>query len=190
MAYNQATDLLSFCLIWHGFHDLRRKPKYWKFLPPIFQQTGHFNYAKKAFILLAQDKFLSSRKASELKWSRTVNTQGRQGCNILIDLHNMEHLNRRLKFMMGNLHPNTKPLRVAKSLNVVEHVCQAFHAEAGVTPNKGYSSVPSFQNDFNHRYSLYNHMRCYIYHRIGNILKPLYFTKHEIRQEQLTTNIV
>jgi len=155
-AYNYATDLLTFCLIWHGFHDSvkegdgNRIMKYWKFLLPIFQQTGHYNYAKEAFILLAQENFLSQRKVSELKWSRTVNTQGRQGCNIPIDLH-LEHLNRRLKSMMGNLHSNTKPstiLRVAKSLNVVEHVCQAFQAETGVAPNKGYSSVPSFENDF------------------------------------------
>ena len=53
--------------------------------------------------------------------------------------------------MMGNLHSNAKPsaiIRVAKSLFVVEHVCQAFQAEAGATPNKGHSSVPSFEKDF------------------------------------------
>ena len=54
----------------------------------------------------------------------------------------MEHLNHRLKSMMGNLHSNAKPsaiIRVAKLLSLVEHVCQAFQAEAGATPNKGHS---------------------------------------------------
>ena len=63
----------------------------------------------------------------------------------------MEHLNRRLKSMMGNLHSNAKLntiLRVAKSPSLVEHVCQSFQAETGVTPNKGHSSVPSFRKDF------------------------------------------
>ena len=95
MVYNYyATDLLTFSLIWHGFHDSikegdgNRIMKYWKFLLPIFQQTGHYNYSKEAFILLAQTKFLSQRKASELMWSRNVNTHGRQGCKF------MQHSNR------------------------------------------------------------------------------------------------
>jgi len=53
--------------------------------------------------------------------------------------------------MMGNLHPNTKSstiVHIAKLFNVVEHVCQAFQEEKGVTPNKEYSSVPTFENDF------------------------------------------
>ena len=155
MAYNYATDLLTLCLIWHGYHDAIKEGDgnrillYWKFLLPIFQQEGRFNYAKEAFMLIAQTEYLSERKATELKWSRTVNTHGRQGKNIPIDLY-MEHLNRQLKYMIGNLQSNVKPTsiqRVAKSLGIVHNICQIFSELAEAPVNKGYVSCPSFQDD-------------------------------------------
>ena len=156
MAYNYATDLLTLCLIWHGYHDAVKEGDgnriilYWKFLLPIFQQKGRFNYAKEAFLLIAQTNYLSERKITELKWSRTVNTHGRLGKNIPIDLY-MEHLNRQLKYMMGNLHSNINPMsiqRVAKSLGTVHNICETFSKQAEVPANKGYVSYPSFQDDF------------------------------------------
>ena len=87
----------------------------------------------------------------ELKWSRTVNVHGRQGCNIPIDLF-MEHMNRRLKYMIGSLQSNVKPStiqRVAKSFNDVKYVCHVFQREAVVSENKGYVSFPSFEDDCN-----------------------------------------
>ena len=77
---------------------------YWKLLLPIFQQQDHYNYAKVAFLILAQILYLSERKITELKWNRTVNICGRTGCNILCDLH-MEHLNMNLKTMLCNIGP-------------------------------------------------------------------------------------
>ena len=156
-AYNYATDLLTMLLVWHGFHDSVKEGDgdrillYWKVMLPVFQQSGHYNYAKEAFLLLAQAHFLSDRKATELKWSRTVNVHGRVGCNIPVDLH-MEHLNRRLKHMIGNLGSNVHPTaiqRIAKSLGVVDAVCRTFEAEAAASVNKGYCSYPSFARDFN-----------------------------------------
>ena len=53
MVYNYSTDLLTFCLLWHGFHDSIREGdgnrilRYWKFLMVIFQQQGHYNYANE-----------------------------------------------------------------------------------------------------------------------------------------------
>ena len=82
MVYNYATDLLTLSLIWHDAikeGDGNRILLYWKFLLPIFQQEGRFNYAKEAFLLISQTKHLSQRKATELKWSWTVNVHGRQG---------------------------------------------------------------------------------------------------------------
>ena len=66
----------------------------------------------------------------------------------------MEHLNRQLKHMMGNLGSNVHPSaiqRVAKSLGVVDAICHQFEAEAEASINKGYSSYsyPSFVKDFN-----------------------------------------
>ena len=156
MAYNYASDLLTLGLLWHGYHDAIKEGDgnrillYWKFLVPIFRQEGHHNYAKEGFLLLAQANLLSERKVTELKWSRTVNMHGRQGCNIPIDLF-VEHMNRRLKNMIGNLQSNANPStiqRVAKSLGVVKHVCEVFRKEAEVSENKGYCSYPSFENDF------------------------------------------
>ena len=52
--------------------------------------------------------------------------------------------------MMENLGPNAQPPaieRVAKSLGVVNHVCQIFETEAEVSGNKGYCSYPSFEKD-------------------------------------------
>jgi len=64
--------------------------------------------------------FLSQQKATELKWSHTVNIIVRVDCSISRDLH-MEHLNRRLKYLIGNLGPNAslKAIeRAAKSLGL------------------------------------------------------------------------
>ena len=105
---------------------------------PIFQQEGHYNYAKEGFNVISQNLIFSDRKRTELKWSRTVNVHGRRGHNIPIELH-FEHLNRRLKCMIGNLHSNVQPSsieRVAKALGVVHHVCEVFQSEAGAAINK------------------------------------------------------
>lgn len=155
IVHNYATDLLSMSLVWHSFHDAIREGDgdrillYWKVLLPIFLKEHHYNYAKEAFLLIARSQFLSERQVTELLWSRTVNTHGRKGCNIPCDLH-MEHLNRRLKYMIDNLGPNAQPTtieRVAKSVGVVSYVCQTFETEAEVSSNKGYCSYPSFDKD-------------------------------------------
>ena len=154
--YNYSTDLLTFCLLWHGFHDATREGdgdrllRYWKFLMVIFQQEGHYNYAKEGLTLTIQSQVLPERKVAELKWSRTVNVSGRSGHNIACDLH-MEHLNRRLKKAMANVGSNKllKPFkRVAKSLGVVNSVCQKFASESNLSVNKAHHSYPSFSKDF------------------------------------------
>ena len=101
-------------------------------------------------MLIAQNEYLAERKATELKWNHTVNTHGRQGKKISIDLY-MEHLNWQLKYMIGNLQSNVKPTsnqRVAKSLEIVYNICQIFSEQAEAPVNKGYVSYPSFQEDF------------------------------------------
>lgn len=157
MSYNYATNLLTLGLVWHGYHDAikegdgNRILQYYKFLIPIFYQEKHYNYAREGFQLLVQSNILSERKLMELKWCRTVNTLGRKGCNIPIDLF-MEHMNRRLKYMIGSLQSNVKPStiqRVAKSLDVVKHVCHIFQRQSEVTENKGYASYPTFEDDCN-----------------------------------------
>lgn len=85
MVVNHSIDFLTLSLFWYGYHDSvkegdgNRILRYWKFLLPLFQQEGHYNYSKEAFNLIVQSLVLSPRKACELKWSCTVNTQGRKG---------------------------------------------------------------------------------------------------------------
>lgn len=96
-----------------------------------------------------QTQLLSPRKIAELKWNRCINTVGRKGCNIPCDLH-MEHLNKRLKMMIGNLGANVAPSsvqRVAKSLGVVHAVCANFERDLELKPNKNHHTVPSFNRD-------------------------------------------
>ena len=53
----------------------------------------------------------------------------------------MEHLNRQLKYMIGNLHSNIQPVstqRVARSLRTADYICQLFSEEAEALVNKGY----------------------------------------------------
>ena len=153
--YAYATDYLTMALLWHGFHDAikmgdgNRIMSYWKFLTAIFKETGHSNYAKEGFLMLSQSVLLSPRKATEMKWSRTVNTHGRVGNNIPVDLH-MEHLNRRLKGMMRGLGSNITPQcveRASKALGIVEEVCTNFEKSSNINPTKDYHSVPSFERD-------------------------------------------
>ena len=156
--YTYAVDLLTIGLLWYGFRDAVREGdgdrivRYWKFLMVIFKTENHYNYANEGFNFLAQTTLLSPRKVSELKWSRTVNTSGRKGKNIPVDLH-MEHLNRRLKIMLRHLGSNIMPLtaeRTARVLGVVQKVCAQFKAESGITRSKDFHSVPSVKKDLSH----------------------------------------
>ena len=82
--------------------------------------------------MLLQYNFLfTERQAQQLKWSRTINTSGKPGKNVPCDLH-MEHLNRRLKGMMHNVHsknPENAIDRIAKSIGTVDHVCRVIEEE-------------------------------------------------------------
>ena len=57
----------------------------------------------------------------------------------------MEHLNWRLKHMIGNLgsYVHLSAIqRIAKSLGIVDAVCHTFEAEAEASVSKGYCSYP------------------------------------------------
>lgn len=155
-AYGYGLDILNLGLMWHGFHDAVREGdgeriiRYWKFLLPVFHHSGRRNYSIEAFNLLIQMTILSPRKVAEIKWNRTVNTVGRRGHNVPCDLH-MEHLNRRLKFMMANLGSNiSKPQcveKIGKCLGVVAEICTRFEQEAEIHDNKDFHTFPAFIKD-------------------------------------------
>ena len=150
-----AVDVLSMCLIWHAFRDAvmegdgDRIIRYWKLLAVIFRQEKHYNYSNEAVNLVMQTLLLSPRQVSELKWSRTVNTNGRIGKNIPVDLH-MEHLNRRLKIMMRNLGSNISPKtteHAAKALAIIDSVQSQFLRDTSISHEKDYHSIPSSSKD-------------------------------------------
>ena len=147
--------IYSECLLWHGFHnaikegDGERIFTYWKFLTVVFQQDGHYNYAKEGLTLIVNSQVLCERLVEEMKCCRTINTMGRPVYNIPCDLH-MEHLNRCLKIMMCNLGANKLqgPIkRMAKSLGVVNDICSRFTDESGVPTSKSHHTLPSFGKD-------------------------------------------
>ena len=151
-----AVDFLTTRWPWQGFHDAircgdgNRILVYWKFLIVIFKKEHHHNYAKEGFLLLAQSLLLSARKVAELKWCRTVNTHGRTGKNIHVDLH-MEHLNRKLKDMMHNLGSNITSesvQRISKALGIISDIFSNFEETTKISAESNFHSRPSLEKDF------------------------------------------
>ena len=154
--YGYGLDVLNLGLMWLGFHDAVREGdgdrivRYWRFLLPVFHHSKRRNHSLEALNLLVQMITLSPRQVAEIKWNRTVNTVGRRGHSVPCDLH-MEHLKRRLKFMMANLGSNiSKPQcveEISKCLGVVAEICTKFEQEAEIYDNKDFHTFPSFQKD-------------------------------------------
>ena len=100
-----------------------------------FRASGHDNYAKEAIKLLTLVNATGTpRLAAQVTWSRIVNTKGKSGYNIPVDLYN-EHLNRTLKDAVSGLGPNiTKNsiIQCGKSLNGLIGVVNCFDKEHGI----------------------------------------------------------
>ena len=113
----------------------------WKFLLPLFKSSGRTNYSVEAFTLLVQNYYLfSPRKATQLAWSRTVNTHGRPGKNISCDLH-LERLNREVKNALGGLSSNITEQsvkRIGKSIQGLSKVSHHFDRCNNVPLPTGY----------------------------------------------------
>lgn len=153
-----AMEVLTLGLLWHNFHDSikegdgERIIRNWKFNLLVYKAAKRKNYSIEALNLLLQiNYFLSPREAAQVKWCRCINTIGRQGCNIPMDLH-LEHLNRRLKTTLRNMVSNTANSSVkmaAESIGVVDHICQNFERESlERTRNSDRHGSPSFERDY------------------------------------------
>lgn len=133
-----AIELFTLSLLWYGFQDAisgdgERILRYWRFLLAVFKSTNHRNYAKEAVILQLQyHYYLLDRQKQQLLWSRCVNTKGRPGANIPMDLH-MEYFNRQLKIMLRNVGANISDRTIQKAgrcLSTVQSLCQAFEDQS------------------------------------------------------------
>ena len=151
-----ASEVISLGLLWYNYLDAtregdgRRIMTIWKYLLLVFKKTNRTNYAKEAAIMLIQYHCLfSERKAAQIRNSRFINTQGRQGCNIACDLH-MEHLNRRVKNVIQRMGSNVQPptiARAAKAIGVVHDVCNVFEKASG-SKKSSHHSKPSYAKDY------------------------------------------
>ena len=153
-----AKELLMLGLLWLNFYDSVKEGdgdrivRMWKLNLLIFKSAKRKNYSIEALNLILQvDHILSPREAAQVKWSRTVNTTSCPGNNMPMGLH-LEHLNRRLKTALRNMGSNISTNSVtsaAKSIHVVNHVCNVFEKSTGHMPDSGLHSSPSFERDYN-----------------------------------------
>ncbi len=122
----------------------------WRYLLPMFRSSGRKNYALESLNLLVQHDFtLSPRQATELIWSRFVNTKGLKGTNIPNDLH-MEHLNRLVKTSISGLGANktvNSIMKVSKVLHVLSPVLNNFDTENEVAHESGRHQKASEMKD-------------------------------------------
>ena len=156
--YLYGKKVLNLGILWCAFDDAIKEGdgdrvlRYWKLLLIVFKAKRHTNYSKEAIVLLSQYHCrLSGRKAAQLKWSRFINTKGIAGGNISCDLH-LEHLNCRLKGMIAGICSNgTNPEtidRAARSLGVVNKICNTFECQNDIPPESDRHKRPSFIKDF------------------------------------------
>lgn len=104
-----AIELLTLALLYLEFKDSIREADMnqiyncWKFMFLLFRASGKTNYATETFQVLYNYSFLlSPRQKQQLLWSQCINTSGRQGKNVAMDIH-MEHLNSACKDAISGL---------------------------------------------------------------------------------------
>ena len=124
----------------------------WRYLLPIFWNSGRKNYANEALIMLYQhDYALSKRHAAQLKWTRCINVHGRRGRNIPADLH-LEHLNRMVKEAINGLGSNKSEQtiqRVSKALGTKVPILRNFDQDNNVPETIGEHTKPNTNRDLN-----------------------------------------
>lgn len=110
--FNYASAVLNDGLLFFEFKDAIREGdgervlRCWRILLLYFHAAGHKNYFKEAVHLLALVRAAATtRVAMQIKQSRFINSSGKKGGNIPIDLH-CEHYIRQLKDMVLSLGAN------------------------------------------------------------------------------------
>lgn len=151
-----AEELLGLGLLLMEFVDSVREGdgerifRCWRFFLPIFKVSGRTNYVVEAFNLLFQYEYaFTERMKEQLMWERFINTHGRPGKNVSMDLH-MEHINRVCKEAMGTLGPNTCEQSVdciGKSVGTTMKIVQKFDQVNGLREESGYHSKRSVALD-------------------------------------------
>ena len=124
----------------------------WRYLLPIFHNSGRRNYSNEALNFLCQCYHdLPPQQAEQMLYSRFVNTKGVKGRNIPLDLH-QEHLNRLCKDCVKGLRSNkTKDaiVRCGKALGTLNTVLNNFDENNNVPTVSDAHHSPSFKQDLN-----------------------------------------
>ena len=119
---------------------------------PYYYSTGHSKYAIETFhylFTLTMNQVSSPGLAAQIKWSRFINTQGREGCNIPVDLH-MEHLNRHLKRLITGLGANCTRkaiVNISKCINSLLAITTALDNELNIQPDQTHHTQSSTAAD-------------------------------------------
>lgn len=100
--------------------------EYYKIVLLYFKKYGRTNYAHTLVKLLLRINSFEPHNAKTLTWNRFVNTSGKRGKNISLDLH-LEHINRFTKNLLQNLGPNLNEKnasRVSESVKSMKLICE------------------------------------------------------------------
>lgn len=151
-----AKDVLSMGLFYWEYSDSIREGdgkrlfRCWMYMLPMYINTGRKNYSIEALRLLYQHDYqLPPRQATQLLYSRFINTRGLPGHNIGADLH-MEHLNKTGKGCVRNLGANkteTAIQRSAKALGTIVPVLEKFDEQNNVPDISGEHKRASTEKD-------------------------------------------
>ena len=154
---NYGCHVIGLGLMVENFHDAWKEGdggrllRCWKFFLMHFRNDGRTKYALEAFKLLAlTSALLTPRKAHQLTWNRTCNTNGGKGNNIPLDLKN-EYLNAVFKDDINTFRANITEHSVQRSSRSVKRVSDAlkkFDEATHVRSDSGRHVVPDTSEDF------------------------------------------
>ena len=123
----------------------------WKLFTLLFFAHGHRKYPLEGLILTVRREYtLSERESEQLCWNRFVNTSGKRGKNIPLDLH-LEHVNNVTKTCIKRLGSNLTSATATKSSQAVgmsSKIVQSFEKSAAVKESYGKHAKPEAKKDF------------------------------------------
>ena len=108
----------------------------------------HTKYAYTLIKLFFRIRF-EPQSAFQLTWERFVNTKGKKGHNISLDLH-LEHLNGFLKGLLKNLNSNlneSNAARISKSMGKMKKITEQMKENFEINSSPGYRKNPSVLED-------------------------------------------
>ena len=151
-----AKQVLSLGCLYMEFRDAIREGDgdrvlhCYRYLLPIFQNSGRKIYSIETFNLLFHHDFiLTEHQAEELIWSRFINTHGCPGRKTNKDLH-CEHLNRLCKTAVEGLGSNKVDesiSRVAKALGILAPVLENYDHDNCIDNHQTIHREPSSKKD-------------------------------------------